>query len=114
MHTISNERALAHRQALNRLPVSAMNFLKARFLREQPILAGVVLPLADGLVTGPDRQEKIRDEDDPKLADFWRLATTGAVMNEILCREVAPGNANARQPGVRSRTANTNPRSRKR
>jgi hypothetical protein len=87
MHVISNERALAHWQALNRLPATAMNFLKARFLREQPVLGSIVLPLADGLVTGTDGQEKLRDEDDPKLADFWRLAITGAIMNEILCRE---------------------------
>ena len=87
MHVISNDTALAHWQALNGLPVAALNLLKTRFLREQPILASIVLPLADGLVTGPDGQEKLRDEDDPKMADFWRLATTGAIMNEILCRE---------------------------
>jgi hypothetical protein len=89
MHIIPNETALAHWQALNQLPASALNFLKARFLREQPILAGIVLPLADGLVTGPDGQQKLRDEDDPKLAEFWRLATTGAIINEILCREAS-------------------------
>jgi Protein of unknown function (DUF1186)/SEC-C motif len=87
MHVISNDAALAHWQALNRLPVATLNLLKTRFLREQSILASIVLPLADGLVTGLDGQEKLRDEDDPKLADFWRLATTGAIMNEILRRE---------------------------
>ncbi len=87
MHIISNERALAHWQALNRLPAVAMNLLKARFLREQPMLASSVLPLTDGLVVGPDGREKLPDTNDPKLDDFWRLAATGAIVNEIICRE---------------------------
>ena len=87
MHVISNERALAHWHALNRLPATSLNYLKARFLREQPLLASAVLPVTDGPVTSPDGQEKIPDTNDPKLDDFWRLATTGAIMNEIMCRE---------------------------
>lgn len=87
MHMVSNERALAHWQALNRLPPNARDLLVARFLREQPLLASVALPLTGGLETGPDWQEKLPAADDPKLDDYWRIVATGAIMNEILCRE---------------------------
>ena len=87
MHTIPNDRALAHWKALNGLPDTALNYLKARFLREQPLLCSVVLPMTGGLAVGPDGREKLPNDDDPKLDDFWRLTTTGAIMNEIMCRE---------------------------
>ena len=87
MQVISDERALAHWRALKWLPVSALDRLEARFLREQPALASIVLSLMDGFIIGPDGGGKMPDDNDPRLDDFWRLASTGSVLNEIFCRE---------------------------
>ncbi|HEY2082740.1 MAG TPA: DUF1186 domain-containing protein [Verrucomicrobiae bacterium] len=87
MHVISNDRALEHWKALNSLPPGAIDLLSARFIREQPPLAAAVLHLANGLVSGLDGVSKIPKDDDPRLNDFWKLATSGAIMNEIVCRE---------------------------
>jgi hypothetical protein len=84
MHVISIERALSHWQALNRLPVSAANFLETRFLREQPVLASVFLPPPNDPATVT---EKVPDFDDPAMADFRRLTGTGAILSEIFRRE---------------------------
>lgn len=84
MHGISNERALSHWQALNRLPATAANYLQTRFLREQPVLAGVFLPPPDDSATAPDQ---IPDFDDPVMADFRRWLNTGAILNETFQRE---------------------------
>jgi Protein of unknown function (DUF1186)/SEC-C motif len=84
MHVISNECALSHWQALNRLPASAAKCLKTRFLREQPVLAGAFLPPKDDPATAP---ENLYDFDDPAMAGFWRLAEAGAILNEIFVRE---------------------------
>jgi hypothetical protein len=87
MHVISNETALAHWQALNRLPPSALQFLVARFLREQPTLASALLPLEDSSTYDANDRLALPEFDDPKMADFWRMAAAGAVINEIMCRE---------------------------
>jgi hypothetical protein len=47
----------------------------------------VILSLADGLIVGPDGQRQLPESDDPKLNDFRRLTTAGAIINEILSRE---------------------------
>ncbi len=87
MHVISDERALAHWAALCRLPALAADVLRSRFIREQPGLAAWVLALTGGTVEGPDGMPRIRSEDDPKLAVFWRLATESERLAEVFRRE---------------------------
>lgn len=87
MQVISDERALAHWRALKWLPVSALNYLQARFFREQPVLASAVLPLPDRTAAGAASSENIPAASESERDDFWRLATTGAVVHEIFCRE---------------------------
>lgn len=87
MHQVSNDRALAHWQALYRLPTAALTDLTSRFLREQPMLASVTLPLMGGIEPGPDGQDHARAMGDPKLDAFLIVASAGAVMSEVLCRE---------------------------
>lgn len=87
MHVISNETALSHWQALNRLPPSALKILVTRFLREQPVLASTLLPLKDNLTFDANDKLSFPELDDPKMADFWRATASGAILNEIMCRE---------------------------
>lgn len=87
MHVISNETALSHWQALNRLPPSALKILVARFLREQPVLASTLLPLKDGITFDPEGRLSLPELNDPTMADFWRATAAGAIINEIMCRE---------------------------
>lgn len=87
MHEVSNERTLAHWQALQRLPDAAQNELTNRFVHEQPMLVSVTMPLMGGVETGPDGQQRVRELEDPKLDAFLRVASVGAVMSEVLCRE---------------------------
>lgn len=87
MHQVSNDRALAHWQALYRLPAAVLTDLTSRFLREQPMLASVTMPLMGGVEDGPDGQQHVRALGDPKMHGFLRVASAGAVMSEVLCRE---------------------------
>jgi hypothetical protein len=87
MHTLSNETALAHWQALNRLPPSALKILVTRFLREQPVLASTLPPLKDNITIEAEGNLSLPEFSDPKMADFWRATAAGAILNEIMCRE---------------------------
>jgi hypothetical protein len=87
MHVISNETALSHWQALNRLPPSALKILVTRFLREQPVLASTLLPLKDNLKFDANDKLSFPELNDPTMAGFWRATASGAILNEIMCRE---------------------------
>ncbi|HEX9046868.1 MAG TPA: DUF1186 domain-containing protein, partial [Verrucomicrobiae bacterium] len=82
MHVISEERALAHWRTLCQLPPTAFDLLLPRFVREQPALVARLLPALPA-------NEKFPEIDDPspRTREFWSLATTGALVYEIMVRE---------------------------
>ena len=87
MHIISNERALAHWQALYRLPIFAAELLRERFIREQPRLAATLLTLTGGTYADADGKLVIATEGDPKREEFQRISLTAALLAEVMRRE---------------------------
>jgi len=88
MHVISNERALAHWQALHRLPTCAAELLRERFIEEQPGLAATLLTLTGGTFTDAEGKPAIRPENDPKRKPFEEFSLTTALAAEVMRREV--------------------------
>ncbi len=87
MHVISNERALAHWQALYHLPEAATGILRTRFINEQPLLTSQLLSLTDAVTEEADGKVSICPSDDPKFERFWDAATQAAWLAEIFRRE---------------------------
>ncbi len=64
MHVISNERALAHWQALCHLPEAATGILRTRFINEQLHLTSQILSLTDAATQDADGKVSICPSDD--------------------------------------------------
>jgi hypothetical protein len=87
MHIISNERALAHWQALYRLPVFAAELLRERFIAEQPRLAATLLALTGGTYADAEGKPVVHPENAPERKPFDQISLTAALAAEILRRE---------------------------
>jgi hypothetical protein len=87
MHIISKERALAHWQALYRLPVFAAELLRERFIEEQPSLAATLLTLTGGTYTNAEGKPVIHPENAPERKPFDQISLTAALAAEVLRRE---------------------------
>jgi len=85
MHIISNEHALAHWRTLCMLSNQGLDFLEARFMEEQPIVAQAVAELTDA--TGASVAAWRLAERDPRLHQFGQILTRAACLHELFRRE---------------------------
>lgn len=87
MQIISNERALAHWQALYRLPIFAAELLRERFVEEQPRLAASLLELTGGTYLDAEGKPALHPENAPERKRFRRISLTAALAAEVMRRE---------------------------
>jgi hypothetical protein len=87
MHIISNERALAHWQALCALPIEASELLRLRFIEEQPQLAAILLTLTGGTCLDAAGQPALHPEHAPERKPFEQISLTAALVAEVMRRE---------------------------
>lgn len=87
MHVISNERALAHWQALHRLPSFASELLRERFVEEQPRLATSLLVLTGGTYLDAEGKPVLHPENAPERERFRQISLTAALAAEVMRRE---------------------------